>query len=156
MPARALQEPNQRARGAGEGYPPVWAATSFFRSPTVSSSLTVKVRFWKRERGRRGVRLWGGYFEARALEKMVVRDRQGQTPVVEGHCRGRPTDPARSGEARDILRKFLALEAEVYWSNKAGATGQNVGFSKMSTFGLIFSRLLRAQLNSSVSCGIPT
>ena len=111
MPARALQEPNQRARGAGEGYPPVWAATSFFRSPTVSSSLTVTVRFWKRERGRRGVRLWGGYFEARALEKVVVRARQGQTPVVEGHCRGRPTDRARSGEASQNRLPPLPLAA---------------------------------------------
>ena len=39
---------------------------------------------------------------------------------------------------------------------QAGATGQNVRFSKISTFGSIFSWLLRAQLNSSVSCGIPT
>lgn len=108
---RGSQNQNQRARGAGEGYPPVWAATSFFRSPTVSSSLTVKVRFWKRERGRRGVRLWGGYFEARALEKVVVRDRQGQTPVVEGHCRGRPTDRARSGEASQNRLPPLPLAA---------------------------------------------
>ena len=51
---------------------------------------------------------------------------------------------------RDILRKFLAHDAEVDWSTQAGATGQNMEFSKISTLGSIFSWLLRAQLKSSV------
>ena len=95
MHARALPEPNQRARGAGEGYPPVWAATSFFRSPTVSSSLTVKVRFWKRERGRRGVRIWGGYFEARALEKKNGRPYSARPNTRRRRALQRPTDRPR-------------------------------------------------------------
>ena len=47
----------------------------------------------------------------RSRKKMVVRDRQGQTPVVEGHCRGRPTDRARSGEASQNRLPPLPLAA---------------------------------------------
>ena len=47
----------------------------------------------------------------RSRKKMVVRARQGQTPVVEGHCRGRPTDRARSGEASQNRLPPLPLAA---------------------------------------------